>query len=145
MRVLQRLAAKKINLDMIFIGPGQLLFVVEPADAAATVSALKELGVPYRIRKGLAKVSVVGAGMHGEPGVMAHVLDALRDGGVAVHQTADSQTTISCLVDEADVEKAVRVLHRRFQLGRGQGQADGKSPSATHRVDGPTREVGDAT
>src|SRR5690606_22033429 len=117
--VLERLAVAGVSLDMIFLSPSLLLFVVDQADRRPTVAALQELGTPHRIREGLAKVSVVGAAMHGVPGVMADVLAALREQGIAVFQTADSHTTISCLVAEADVENAVRALHRRFDLGRG--------------------------
>lgn len=80
--------------------------------------------------------------MHGVPGVMADVLAALREQGISVLQTADSHTTISCLVAEADVENAVRALHRRFHLGRGRGDAAGLVEAAA-RSNGFTGEAGD--
>jgi len=140
--VLERLAVAGVSLDMIFLSPSLLLFVVDQADRRPTVAALQELGTPHRIREGLAKVSVVGAAMHGVPGVMADVLAALREQGIAVFQTADSHTTISCLVAEADVENAVRALHRRFDLGRGRGAAAGLVEAAA-RSNGFTGEAGD--
>ena len=60
---------------------------------------------------------VVGAGMHGVPGVMARMSEFLSAAGVDVYQAADSHTTISVLVAADQTESAVRVLHAGFQLG----------------------------
>lgn len=142
--LLRRLADEDVSLDMIFLSPLLLLFVVAEDDRPLTETALKELPIPYRIRDRLAKVSVVGAGMHGVPGVMADVLAALRQIGVAVYQTADSHTTISCLVAEADVEKTVRALHRAFGLGRAARRPVEEAEVAAG-ANGFTGEAGDAT
>ena len=66
---------------------------------------------------GLAKVSAVGAGMHGVPGVMARVARALHRAGVEILQTTDSHTNISCLVRAVEVQAAVAALHQEFGLG----------------------------
>jgi aspartate kinase len=70
----------------------------------------------YELDRNLAKVTLVGAGMHGVPGVMARMAEYLEQAGVAVLQTADSHTTISVLVKDSDAESAVRALHSGFQL-----------------------------
>ena len=64
-----------------------------------------------------AKVSVIGAGMAGIPGVMARIVEALTKEQIQILQTADSHTTIWVLVRRADMEKAVCALHEAFQLG----------------------------
>jgi aspartate kinase len=95
----------------------RLLFTVaENAldDARATLDALH---LPYEVTPALAKVTLVGAAMHGVPGVMAAIAGYLLDAGVDVLQTADSHTTISVLVPSKDAESAVRALHDGFELG----------------------------
>ena len=71
----------------------------------------------HEVTTGLAKVTLVGAGMHGVPGVMARMAELLDEAGVAVLQTADSHTTISVLVPAENTRAAVRALHDGFELG----------------------------
>ena len=54
--------------------------------------------------------------MRGVPGVMASIYEELSTNGIAILQTSDSYNTIWCLVEEDDLEKALRVLHTRFKL-----------------------------
>ncbi|MHB8758053.1 MAG: ACT domain-containing protein, partial [Bacillota bacterium] len=75
------------------------------------------LGFQVDLKRGCAKVSVVGAGMRGVPGVMANVVRGLAKAEVRILQTSDSHLTISCLIEQADMEKAVRALHEQFGLG----------------------------
>jgi aspartate kinase len=62
-------------------------------------------------------VTLVGAGMHGVPGVMARVAQALSDAGCDIVQVADSHYTISVLVAESASRRAIEALHREFELG----------------------------
>lgn len=68
------------------------------------------------IEAGFTKISVVGAGMHGVPGVMARVVGCLEKAGIGIFQTTDSHANISCLIREGDLAEAVRVLHHEFRL-----------------------------
>jgi len=63
-------------------------------------------------------VSLIAAKLSRRPGVMAMFLRTLYEAGIQVLQTADSEMSLSCLVNESDVEKAVRVLHERFVVQR---------------------------
>jgi aspartate kinase len=54
--------------------------------------------------------------MRGIPGVMAKILSILDHNGIRVLQTADSHTTIWCLVKEEDTIKAINALHKVFGL-----------------------------
>ena len=54
--------------------------------------------------------------MRGVPGVMSRIIKALTKEGVEVLQTADSHTTISCLIKGEDTVKAVMALHEEFKL-----------------------------
>lgn len=116
--VFAQLAAAGISLDIINIFPDRQAFAVDLRDLSATEDILRKGGFPHRAIRNLAKVTAVGSAIHGLPGVMAHVLGALAEEGVAVLATADSQLSISCLVHESDLTTAVRALHRRFALER---------------------------
>ncbi|MGQ0518741.1 ACT domain-containing protein, partial [Bacillus sp. D-CC] len=54
-----------------------------------------------------AKVSIVGAGMAGIPGVTAKIVTALAEKGIQILQSADSHTTIWVLVKETDLVEAI--------------------------------------
>jgi aspartate kinase len=65
-----------------------------------------------------AKVSVVGSAIQGLPGVVGRVMTALAEAKVTVWQSADSHSTVSLLVAESDVARAVKALHHQFGLER---------------------------
>lgn len=71
-------------------------------------------------QKGVAIVAVVGAGMKGTPGIAAKVFGALGKHGINVISIAQgsSEYNISFVVDEVDMENAVRYIHQEFGLGR---------------------------
>ena len=62
-------------------------------------------------------MTLVGAGMHGVPGVMARLAEALSGAGIGILQTADSHSTISVLVRGERCADAVGALHDAFGLG----------------------------
>lgn len=117
------LAEAGISLDLISVGPQRTSFCVDERSVERALRVLNALGVSARTRRGCAKVSVVGSGMRGQPGIMARVVEGLHAGGVEILQTADSHVTISCLVRAEQMEKAVRVLHAAFALGGAQDQS----------------------
>jgi aspartate kinase len=64
----------------------------------------------------IAKVSLVGAGMKTHPGVAASMFDALADAGINIEIISTSSIRVSCVIRAGDVERAVRVIHDKFQL-----------------------------
>ena len=65
----------------------------------------------------LARITLVGSGMHGRPGVYARAFEALQEEGVAVHAVSASSVSIILMVDAGTEERAIRVVHRTFELG----------------------------
>lgn len=112
-----KLGEAGISADMIHVTPERIAFIVDGKLERKLRSLLSELGWPYTVNGDLAKVSAVGAGMHGVPGVMARVASALHQAGVEILQTTDSHVNISCLVRAAKVKDAVLALHKEFGLG----------------------------
>jgi aspartate kinase len=115
-QVFRVLADAGISIDLINLSPGLCRFCVEERKAERAQAMLAELGFAPALRCDLAKVSVVGSGMRGRPGVMAVVAEALARAGVPILQTVDSHVTISCLVAARDLKVAAQALHAAFSL-----------------------------
>ncbi len=116
-RIYRGMADAGVSLDMFTPSKAALVFTVVESDLPRAHEVLDDLGMTHEILEGLAKVTIVGAGMHGVPGVMARVAESLASADVNVLQTADSHTTISVLVPAADAGTAVEALHAGFALG----------------------------
>lgn len=115
-QVYRAMADAGVSLDMFTPVGETLVFSVDASAVERACAVLEALGFDHTVTAGLAKVTLVGAGMHGVPGVMARMATCLSDAGVNVVQTADSHTTISVLVREDDAVRAVRALHDGFGL-----------------------------
>lgn len=116
LRVFRSMAKNAISVDFINVTPAGVLFTVSDADAPLAVRLLREMGFETRVQSGCAKVSVIGGGMNGEPGVMARIVEALTAKNIPILQSADSNTTIWVLVAEDDMVSALQVLHTAFGL-----------------------------
>lgn len=114
--IFQALARAGVSVDFISVTPEEQVFTVRADIAALAVQVVEALGAAVRLRPGCAKVAVVGGGMTGRPGVMAAIVGALEREGIPILQSADSYTTIWCLVDEQQAADAARALHREFRL-----------------------------
>ena len=64
----------------------------------------------------LGNVSIVGTGMQNAPGYASRMFRALSDSGINIEMITTSQIRITCIVDETQVNDAVRVLHDAFEL-----------------------------
>lgn len=115
-RVYRAMAEAAISLDMFTPAAGSLVFTVDEKQLKEACRILGTLSLACETRSGLAKVTLVGAGMHGVPGVMATLAECLTRSGVNVLQTADSHTTISVLIPEEGTCDALEALHSGFNL-----------------------------
>lgn len=113
-RLFEELAAAGVSLDLINLMVKRLYFIVRTE--ALPTAVLDRLGFPYEVRQGCAKVSVIGQGMRGVPGVMFRIHRALTAAGVDLLHSTDSHITISCLVPDEDLGRAAEALHREFGL-----------------------------
>lgn len=116
LQIFKAMAANGISVDFISVFPNGVAFTVSNADSDKAVGILQELGFDPEITTNCAKISAVGAGIAGVPGVMAMIVEALSEEGIEILQSADSHTTIWCLVREEYMTKAVRSLHSKFKL-----------------------------
>jgi aspartate kinase len=125
-RVFRPLADAGVNIDMIVqnvseAGHTDISFTLPVTDLPRAEPILAETATAVGARgvatdAGIAKVSLVGAGMKSHPGVAAEMFDALADAGINIEIISTSSIRISCVVRAADVERAVQVIHDRFRL-----------------------------
>lgn len=116
-RIFKAMALADISVDLISVLPEAVFYTVRDEVASQAVSILSNMGFEPKVVPNCAKVSVIGAGIAGVPGVMADIVEALSDAGVTILQSADSHTTIWVLVHKEDMVKAVQTLHQKFRLG----------------------------
>jgi aspartate kinase len=113
-RVFRMVADADVSMDMFSV-TGITAFFTVPSETEERVGGiLADGGISFSVRGPCAKVSIVGAGMHGLRGVMARFSEALDRAGVVMLQTVDSHATISALVDSACRVRAMEELHREF-------------------------------
>jgi aspartate kinase len=115
-RLFDALAGASVNVDTIVQTGPEIVFSAPTEDHADVADALDRLGVRYRTRDDLAKVSVVGAGMKSHPGIAAKAFTTLEDLGIQTEIVTTSPIKISCHVAGDDVERAVQALHHAFEL-----------------------------
>lgn len=114
--VLESIATANISIDLINIFPDYKVFTISEEDKEALEELLVKAGYTYQLTEGCCKVTTIGERMTGVPGVMARIIRALRKAHVEVLQTADSLTTIACLIKEEHLTQAITALHEEFNL-----------------------------
>lgn len=108
------IAENKISIDLINVFPNYKVFTIDERDADFVKQLLTEQNFKFSIINKCSKIAVIGNGMRGIPGVMSKILKILKEKNIQVLQTADSHTTIWCLVKEEDTVRAINALHRLF-------------------------------
>lgn len=119
------LAHENISVDMIIQslgkkeGTNDIAFTVNSNDAHDAVKVLDSVKAKIAAESimrddEIAKVSIVGAGMIDQPGIAADMFEALADAGINIKMISTSEIKISCLVDKAQGNEAVRAIHRKF-------------------------------
>ncbi|QTL48558.1 MULTISPECIES: aspartate kinase [Priestia] len=116
--VFKAMAQEKISVDFINISPKGVVYTVTDEATDKAIDVLHALGYEPAVIRNCAKVSTVGAGIAGVPGVTSKIVTALSGEGIQILQSADSHTTIWVLVKEEDLKKAVNALHGAFDLSK---------------------------
>jgi aspartate kinase len=126
------LAQKNISVDAIIQSQRchiindrptrDIAFTVAQADAELACQVISELDRQINCGqvsgdKAIAKLSVVGAGMIGHPGVAAKFFASLAQENINIQMITTSEIKISCVIDEQDGIKALQAVHEAFGLG----------------------------
>jgi aspartate kinase len=99
-------------------------FTVEHNDLADIRPVLDGLlreigGGQATIDVGFSKVSAVGVGIRSHAATAALMFRALADAGINIANITTSEIKISAIINKADGERALRVVHDAFALGEG--------------------------
>ncbi|UXE60149.1 MAG: aspartate kinase [Woronichinia naegeliana WA131] len=130
-KIFMKLAEHNISVDMIIQSQRcriinqqptrDIAFIIAQADIHTTQAVLEKLAQQIGsqevvVNPDIAKVSIVGAGMAGQPGVAAKFFDALAKEGINIEMIATSEIKISCVVPKSEGVRAVKVVHDAFGL-----------------------------
>jgi len=126
--VFEPLAEAGINVDMIVqnVGHGgttDMSFTVPRAELGRAKRVLeavvRELGArEITTDASVAKVSIVGAGLHNAPGYAARMFGTLADAGVNIEMISTSEVRITCMIAEEELSTALSALHGAFELAK---------------------------
>ena len=122
------LADAGVVVDMIVQNVGHdgatdISFTVPRADLAKAERVLAPVVTEMGARgittdPTVAKVSIVGAGLHNAPGYAARMFGTLADAGVNIEMISTSEVRITCVIGESGLSKALESLHGAFELER---------------------------
>ena len=128
--IFEPLARANISVDTIVQNASidnitDLTFTVARDDLARAMSIVelvaKDIGAKHCVSdSNLAKVSIVGTGMQNMPGYAARMFRALYEQDINIQLITTSEIRITCIISEDRVREAVQVLHRAFELERGE-------------------------
>ncbi|MFQ6019482.1 MAG: aspartate kinase [Dehalococcoidia bacterium] len=123
------LAEQGISVDTIVQNASverltDVTFTVAEADLERAADIIRpvarSIGAPEVMADaGLAKVSIVGAGMQSGPGYAARMFRTLFEAGINIELISTSEIRITCIVEEPRAEDAIRALHKAFKLEQG--------------------------
>ena len=123
-QVFDLLSKSNINVDVILQSIGRddskdITFTVHRKDMDEAVRILEEHKDTLKFDHiqtddGIGKVSIVGAGLMSNCGVAAKMFEALYEAGINIQMVNTSEIRVSVLLDEEDVNKAVKAIHAKF-------------------------------
>jgi aspartate kinase len=138
--IFEPMSDQGINVDMIVQNVGHdgstdMSFTVERTNVARTERLLellgKELGfTDVQTDPAVAKVSIVGEGIHNHPGYAAQMFGALADEGINISMISTSEIRITCIIAEDQIDTAAKAIHRTFRLQEPEDVEAGKEASA---------------
>ena len=120
------LAKKNINVDVILQSIGRhntkdISFTVSDTQADDALKVLEDNKARLKyetinLKKDVAKLSIVGAGMMSNPGVAAKMFESLYNANININMISTSEIRVTVLIDEKDAERAINAVHDAFGL-----------------------------
>jgi len=115
-----------INVDTIvqnasIQGITDLTFTVVKSDLARAMEVVKPIAEQISAREyasddTLGAVSIIGTGMQNTPGFAARMFSTLSENNINIQLITTSEIRITCIINADEVQKAVRALHRAFEI-----------------------------
>ncbi len=123
-KIFSRVAKAHVNVDIILQSIGRdgtkdITFTVPEDKGDDAVAALQEYcdmvgAKSLTYDTGVAKISVVGAGMETHEGTAALMFEALAAANVNIQMISTSEIKVSVLIGEEDADRAVAAVHKAF-------------------------------
>ncbi len=127
-RIFSDVAAAHIIVDMIvqsapISGATDISFTIHEGELenARTIlmPVVGQIGAQrLNTASGLAKLSVVGIGMRSHSGVAARMFECLGRAGINIQLVSTSEIKIAVIIDQREAERAARLIHAEFGMGR---------------------------
>jgi len=125
--VFEPIGKNNINVDMVIQNTSldgkkaNITFTIKRDDLKKTLMLIEKNKQKLNYNKithddKLAKVSIIGAGMIASPGVTHKMFRSLADEKINILAISTSEIKISVLIQEDLTQKAVKVLHKTFEL-----------------------------
>jgi len=125
--VFEPIGKNNINIDMVIQNTSldgkkaNITFTIKQEDLKKTLKIIAKNKKKINYKKithdgKLAKISIIGAGMIASPGVTYKMFRSLANEKINILAISTSEIKISVLVDENMTKKAVRILHKTFEL-----------------------------
>ncbi len=115
-----------INVDVIVQnisdhGLTDITFTVTRADYAKTMTMMHQHCLDMKAKQvfgsnDVAKVSIIGVGMKSHAGVAQTMFQTLAKAGINIEMITTSEIKVTVVIEEADVDRAVNLLHTAFDL-----------------------------
>ncbi|MCK5082878.1 MAG: aspartate kinase [Candidatus Omnitrophica bacterium] len=98
-------------------------FTIPSSEFAKTFEASKKIAKKIKAGeiltdKNIARISIVGSGMRSHHGIAAKMFQTLAKNKINIDMIATSEISISCIIDQKQTDKAVKVLHKAFKLDK---------------------------
>lgn len=118
------LAEAAISVDMIIQSvqddqTNNIAFTVHEDDLPQALEITQRLAKQIQAGEvlsdnNISKVSIVGVGMIGTPGIAAEMFKALAEAEINIQMISTSEIKVSCVVERSAAEKALRMIHKHF-------------------------------
>lgn len=138
-RIFGALAEHALTVDMIIQnvsdeGYTDISFTLPKANLKEALLLMKNIAKEIRAvdvsaDSDISKVSIVGAGMRSHSGVAAKIFKTLSEESINLQMISTSEIRVSCIIKKKSANRAVRALHKAFDLKRNpQKQVKGSKP-----------------
>lgn len=127
-QIFEPLASAGISVDTIVQNASinniaDLTFTVARTDLAKALRVVDPVAKSMGARQvesdsRLGKVSIIGTGMQNTPGYAAKMFTTLFKEAINIQLITTSEIRITCIIEEAQIPKAVKALHKAFELDK---------------------------
>lgn len=128
-RIFSEISKTGANVDIIVQNVSEtkhtdISFTVPKSDFTKALTASRVIAKKIKAGdvlsdKNIARVSIVGSGMRSHQGIAAQMFQTLAKNKINIDMISTSEISISCIINSRHKDKAVKALHKSFELNKG--------------------------